>query len=87
MIGRSSYCTTLALVFAVTGGGGGEGAGRKLAKCVEVYVKVFYVVGKALSGELSCTRKGLGGKFCRYKFCYLLFDPSATMTGCLWLIS
>ena len=25
-----------------------------LAKCLSFYVKVFYVMGKALSGELSC---------------------------------
>ena len=25
-----------------------------LAKCLSFYVKVFYVTGKALSGELSC---------------------------------
>ena len=25
-----------------------------LAKCQSFYVKVFYVMGKALSGELSC---------------------------------
>ena len=25
-----------------------------LAKCESFYVKVFYVMGKALSGELSC---------------------------------
>ena len=25
-----------------------------LAKCKSFYVKVFYVMGKALSGELSC---------------------------------
>ena len=25
-----------------------------LAKCLSFYVKIFYVMGKALSGELSC---------------------------------
>ena len=25
-----------------------------LAKCLSIYIKVFYVMGKALSGELSC---------------------------------
>ena len=25
-----------------------------LTKCLSFYVKVFYVMGKALSGELSC---------------------------------
>ena len=29
-------------------------AASALAKCSSFYVKVFYVVGKALSGELSC---------------------------------
>ena len=27
-----------------------------LAKCLSFYIKVFYVMGKALSGELSCPR-------------------------------
>ena len=29
-------------------------AASALAKCLSFYVKVFYVMGKALSGELSC---------------------------------
>ena len=29
-------------------------AALALAKCSSFYVKVFYVMGKALSGELSC---------------------------------
>ena len=29
-------------------------AAAALAKCLSFYVKVFYVMGKALSGELSC---------------------------------
>ena len=29
-------------------------AAAALAKCSSVYVKAFYVMGKALSGELSC---------------------------------
>ena len=30
-----------------------------LAKCSSVYVKVLYVMGKALTGELSCPVTGL----------------------------
>ena len=29
-------------------------AASALAKCSSFYIKVFYVMGKALSGELSC---------------------------------
>ena len=29
-------------------------AASALAKCLKFYIKVFYVMGKALSGELSC---------------------------------
>ena len=29
-------------------------AAAPLAKCYSFYVKVFYLMGKALSGELSC---------------------------------
>ena len=29
-------------------------AAAALAKCLSFYLKVFYVMGKALSGELSC---------------------------------
>ena len=29
-------------------------AAAALAKCISFYVKVFYVIGKVLSGELSC---------------------------------
>ena len=44
MKARKNYCTTL----SVGGGGGG------VSKMYKFYVKVFYVMGKALSGELSC---------------------------------
>ena len=30
-------------------------AAAALAKCLSFYIKVFYVMGKALSGELSCS--------------------------------
>ena len=47
--------TVLALATAVLA----LAAVSALAKCVKFYFKVFYVMGKALSGELSCMRTGL----------------------------
>ena len=43
---RKSYCTTPGI--GVGGDGGGGGIYKKFN------VKIFYVMGKALSGELSC---------------------------------
>ena len=45
MKSRKSYCTTPDVAVGV---GGGVGVSKKFN------VKVFYVMGKALSGELSC---------------------------------
>ena len=42
MKSRKSYCTIVGV-----GGGGG------VSKMLKFYIKVFYVMGKALSGELS----------------------------------
>ena len=42
---RKSYCTTPGI---------GVGGGVGVRKMLSFYVKVFYVMGKALSGELSC---------------------------------
>ena len=36
------------------GVGIGVGGGVGISKMLKFYVKVFYVIGKALSGELSC---------------------------------
>ena len=36
------------------GVGVGVGVGGSISKMLKFYVKVFYVMGKALSGELSC---------------------------------
>ena len=48
---RKSYCTTRGVAvgvgFGIIGGGG-------VSRMLKFYVKVFYVMGKALSGELSC---------------------------------
>ena len=38
------------------------GVGISVTKMLKFYVKVFYVIGKALSGELSFT----GGRSCSY---------------------
>ena len=48
---RKSYCTTP----GVSVGFGSVGVDRML----KFYVKVFIVMGKALSGELSCMQTGL----------------------------
>ena len=51
MKSRKSYCTTPGVGIGVgigVGVGGGVGVSKKFN------VKVFYVMGKALSGELSC---------------------------------
>ena len=47
---KKSYCTTP---------GVGVGGGSDVSKILKFYIKVFNVVGKALSGELSCTRTSL----------------------------
>ena len=44
-----SYCTTVGL------GGGGVG----FSKIIKFYVKSFCLIGKVLSGELSCMWTGL----------------------------
>ena len=46
---RKSYCTTPSVSVGVGIGSSGGGGGSK-----KFNVKVFYVMGKALSGELSC---------------------------------
>ena len=52
MKSRKSCCTTL-----------GVGVGVGVSKMLTFYVQVFYVMGKALSGELSCPCD---------RFCYFL---------------
>ena len=51
---QKSYCTTPGV-----GVGVGIDGSVGVDKMLKFYVKVFYVMGKALSGELSCTRTGL----------------------------
>ena len=51
MNSRKSYCTTLGICVCIGVGVGVGGGGGKMLK---FNVKVFYVMGKALSGELSC---------------------------------
>ena len=48
---KKRYCTTRHISIV----GVGIGVSTKL----NFYVKIFYVMGKALSDELSCTRTGL----------------------------
>ena len=48
-----SYCTTLCV------GIGGIGGGISISKMLKFSAKVFYVIGKALSGEVSCMQLGL----------------------------
>ena len=50
---RKSYCTTPGISIG-TGLGG-----RGINKMLKFYVEVLYVMGKALSGELSCMLTGL----------------------------
>ena len=49
---RKSYRTTTGIWGRVSVGGGGA---SKMLK----FVKVLYLMGKVLSGELSCTQTGL----------------------------
>ena len=50
-------------------------------KMLKFYAKVFYVMGKVLSGELSCTKIGLVFfKFCRH-FHRLLFGKELKVNG------
>ena len=49
MKSRKSYCTTPGVGIDV-----GVGGCIRVSKMLKFYVKVFYVMGKALSGELSC---------------------------------
>ena len=44
---QEDWCTT-------PGVGVGAGIGGGVNKMLKFYAKVFYVIGKALSGELSC---------------------------------
>ena len=37
----------------------GIGASLSISKMSKFYVEVFYVIGKALSGDLSCLQTGL----------------------------
>ena len=49
MKSRKGYCTTPGVGVSIGGGiGGGVGVSKKFN------VKVFYVMGKVLSGKLSC---------------------------------
>ena len=50
---RKSYCTSPGISVDV-GIGIGVGGGIGISKMLKFYVKVFYVMGKALSGKLSC---------------------------------
>ena len=50
---RKSYCTTPGVGVGVGGGGSRSGVG------MDKMLKFFKVMGKALSGELSCTGTGL----------------------------
>ena len=50
---QKNYCTTPGVSVGI-GGSGGD-----VDKMFKFNVKVFYVIGKALSGELSCMRTGL----------------------------
>ena len=53
---RKSYCT----IHGEDGRGwGGGGSGIGISKMSKFYVKDFYVMGKVLSGKLSCTQTGL----------------------------
>ena len=49
---RKSYCSTPNI-------GAVAAEGSALAKCLSFYIKVFGVMGKELTGELSCTQIGL----------------------------
>ena len=42
------------LMYYLVGVGVGIGVGVGVSKMLKLHVKVFYVMGKALSGELSC---------------------------------
>ena len=57
---RKSYCTTPRV-----GGGGGS-----VDKMLKFYIKSFYLMGKAITGKLSCTWTGLVAKIysCRIFF-------------------
>ena len=55
MKSRKSSCTTPGFGLGVgIGVGICVGGGFDVSKMLKFYVKVFYVIGKALSGELSC---------------------------------
>ena len=52
-----------------TGFGRGMGSGGCISKMLQFYVKVFYVMGKLLSSELSCPGIGLVSCKNRRIFC------------------
>ena len=60
MKSRKSYCTTP-----------GVGGGGVVSKMLSFHVKVFYVMGEALSGELSCPCD---------RSCYQSYDPLSGLT-------
>ena len=52
----------------------GVGVGITHFKVILMYVKVFYIMGKAVSGELSCMRTGLVSKRNNYDFLFPSLD-------------
>ena len=52
---RKSTCTNVLKSYCTTSGIGGS---IGISKMLKLYVKVPYVMGKGLSGELSCERTG-----------------------------
>ena len=53
---RKSCCTTLCI------GVGGGGSGVGISKIFKFICQSCYVMGKALTGELSCTQTGFATK-------------------------
>ena len=48
---KKSYCSTTGIPVNIDGGGG-------ISKMLNFCITSFYVIGKVLSGELSCMQKG-----------------------------
>ena len=60
---KKRYCSTPGIDVAVCVSNGGS-----VGKLLKFYVKVFYVVGKTLSGELSCTCTSLVNRIVSHNY-------------------
>ena len=61
---KKSCCTIPRVGIGVGGTGFGVGSSGGGSKMLKFYIKIFYVMGEALSDELSCMEKYLFNRVC-----------------------